>query len=95
MDRDLGPTDVTNLILLCPYHHTRVHRGEFTVHGDGNGRVAFCRADRTPLDQAPALPVAEEPLLRDADGPIAGGSGERLDLDHALTSLASLFARAG
>lgn len=93
--RDLGPTDVVNLILLCPYHHSRVHKGEFTVTADGIGRFAFHRADGTPLDPAPRLPVADEPLLPHATAPIAGGHGERLDLDHALTALGTLFTRPG
>ena len=29
--RDLGPTSVDNGILLCPYHHTEIHREEWRI----------------------------------------------------------------
>lgn len=32
--RDGGPTDDTNLLALCPFHHDGHHRGEFTIAGD-------------------------------------------------------------
>jgi hypothetical protein len=32
--RDGGPTDLTNLLGLCPFHHDGHHRGEFTITGD-------------------------------------------------------------
>jgi hypothetical protein len=32
--RDGGPTDDTNLLALCPFHHDGHHRGEFTITGD-------------------------------------------------------------
>ena len=32
--RDGGPTDTTNLLGLCPFHHDGHHRGEFTITGD-------------------------------------------------------------
>jgi hypothetical protein len=30
---DGGPTDLTNLVLLCPYHHRAHHRGTITITG--------------------------------------------------------------
>ncbi|GAA2472180.1 HNH endonuclease signature motif containing protein [Terrabacter carboxydivorans] len=32
--RDGGPTDDTNLLALCTFHHDGHHRGEFTIAGD-------------------------------------------------------------
>ncbi|MGO4596121.1 DUF222 domain-containing protein [Terrabacter sp. 2RAF25] len=32
--RDGGPTDLANLLGLCPFHHDGHHRGEFTITGD-------------------------------------------------------------
>ncbi|MGO4597720.1 DUF222 domain-containing protein [Terrabacter sp. 2RAF25] len=29
-----GPTDLTNLLALCPFHHDAHHRGEFSITGD-------------------------------------------------------------
>ncbi len=31
-----GPTDLDNLILLCPYHHHLVHRPDWIVKFDGD-----------------------------------------------------------
>ena len=30
---DGGPTELANLVLLCPYHHREHHRGEITISG--------------------------------------------------------------
>ncbi|MFI6430468.1 HNH endonuclease signature motif containing protein [Rhodococcus oryzae] len=27
-----GPTNLSNLVLLCRFHHTTIHRGDWTVH---------------------------------------------------------------
>lgn len=32
--RDGGPTDPSNLLCLCSYHHDEHHRGSFTINGD-------------------------------------------------------------
>ena len=32
--RDGGPTDLANLLALCPFHHDGHHRGELTITGD-------------------------------------------------------------
>jgi hypothetical protein len=32
--RDGGPTHLTNLLGLCPFHHDGHHRGDFTITGD-------------------------------------------------------------
>ncbi|WP_256794989.1 HNH endonuclease signature motif containing protein [Terrabacter sp. Ter38] len=32
--RDGGPTDTSNLLALCTFHHDGHHRGEFTLTGD-------------------------------------------------------------
>ncbi len=34
--RDGGPTDLANLVSLCPAHHEAQHRGLFTMRGDPN-----------------------------------------------------------
>lgn len=35
---DDGPTDITNLVLLCPKCHRKVHKQGYTVIKDGSGR---------------------------------------------------------
>jgi hypothetical protein len=34
--QDGGPTELSNLVLLCPYHHRLHHRGEITISGDAD-----------------------------------------------------------
>jgi hypothetical protein len=43
-----GPTDVDNGLLICPRHHTLLHRG-FSAKGKANGAVAFFRPAGMPL----------------------------------------------
>ena len=33
---DGGPTELANLVLLCPYHHRLHHRGDITITGPGH-----------------------------------------------------------
>jgi hypothetical protein len=53
-----GTTDVSNGILLCPGHHTRIHQG-FKTHGHPDTTLAFTRPDGTPIGTSttrPAIP---------------------------------------
>ncbi|MGH9115363.1 MAG: hypothetical protein ACRDWW_05980 [Acidimicrobiales bacterium] len=43
---DGGATDVANGLLICPRHHSLLHRG-FHAGGDANGVVTFRRPDGT------------------------------------------------
>jgi uncharacterized protein DUF222/HNH endonuclease len=42
---DGGPTDLNNLILLCPHHHRMLHELRWTVEGDPDGPVTWIRPD--------------------------------------------------
>ena len=73
---DGGPTELANLVLVCPYHHRLHHRGIITIAGpshdltvtDSAGRVLSpASLARPPTKPAPA--VASFP----------GSSGERAD----------------
>jgi hypothetical protein len=44
-----GPTDIANGYLLCPHHHTLVHKGGFTAEGHPNHALTFHRPDGQPL----------------------------------------------
>ncbi len=46
---DGGPTDLHNLVLLCSFHHHRVHEGGFSVTRLTDGALSFTRPDGTPL----------------------------------------------
>ena len=73
---DGGPTDLDNLILLCPYHHRQHHRGVITITGpadtvvvtDGSGRpLGSGTLARPPTGPPPTVP------------PCPGPTGERAD----------------
>ena len=73
---DGGPTDMSNLVLLCPYHHRLHHRGVITITGpadhlrvtDSNGRpLSAGSLARPPTKPPPAV------------APCPGPTGERAD----------------
>jgi hypothetical protein len=44
---DGGPTDLTNLVLLCGYHHRFLHEHRWAIHGDPNQTLTFHKPDHT------------------------------------------------
>ena len=72
----LGPTELSNLVLLCPYHHRAHHRGVITITGpadrlvvtDGGGRALSAGS----IARAPTRPPPTVP-------PCPGPTGERAD----------------
>ncbi|WP_319448861.1 MULTISPECIES: HNH endonuclease signature motif containing protein [unclassified Mycobacterium] len=73
---DGGPTELDNLVLVCPYHHRAHHRGVITITGpaqhlvvtDSEGRVLHPGSlARPPTTPPPAVP------------PCPGPTGERAD----------------
>jgi hypothetical protein len=71
---DGGPTDLDNLVLLCPYHHRSHHRGDITITGPAH-RLTVTDSDGDPLDpgslaRPPTTPPPDVP-------PYAGPTGER------------------
>jgi Domain of unknown function (DUF222)/HNH endonuclease len=73
---DGGPTELANLVLLCPYHHRLHHRGVITITGpavdptvtDSSGRPLSAGS----LARPPNLPPPAVP-------PCPGPTGERAD----------------
>lgn len=51
--RDHGPTDIDNLHLVCPHHHTLLHEGGWTVRGDADGTVAWTNPRGMTIDPTP------------------------------------------
>jgi hypothetical protein len=49
-------TKLSNLTLLCSYHHRAVHEVGFGVHADGHGGVTFVAPDGRPIVAAPIPP---------------------------------------
>ncbi|OBH17459.1 HNH endonuclease signature motif containing protein [Mycobacterium sp. E3247] len=73
---DGGPTELANLVLVCPYHHRLHHRGLITLTGPA--------ADLTVTDSRgkPLSPasLARPPTLAPPDvAPCPGPTGERAD----------------
>ena len=56
-----GPTDLSNLMLLCHFHHMCVHEGGMTVHREDDNWV-FLLPDGEPILRDPPQP--DEAVLR-------------------------------
>lgn len=92
-----GTTDVDNLVLLCSFHHRRLHDHGYRVHREEGGDLSFRRPDGT------TVPSTGEPLNGDSDrliqlherfgpridpeGLTPSWAGERLDLTPILSRL--------
>lgn len=73
---DGGPTELFNLVLVCPYHHRLHHRGVITITGPADDLVVTDRSGR-PLS---AGSLARPPNLPPpAVAPCPGPTGERAD----------------
>ena len=71
-----GPTELSNLTLLCPFHHRLHHRGGITITGPAE-RLVVTDSDGRPLTagsvaRAPTSPPPAVP-------PCPGPTGERAD----------------
>ncbi|WP_459975047.1 HNH endonuclease signature motif containing protein, partial [Mycobacterium sp. MUNTM1] len=73
---DGGPTELFNLVLLCPYHHRAHHRGVITITGpadaltvtDSSGHeLHHGSLARRPTRPPPAVPPCAGPLGERAD----------------------------
>ena len=73
---DGGPTELANLVLVCPYHHRLHHRGLITLRGPAHHLVVTDR-DGEPLTSAALArpPTTPPPRVK----PYAGPTGERAD----------------
>src|SRR4051794_37334167 len=73
---DGGPTELANLVLVCPYHHRLHHRGIITITGPADHLVVTDSAGRTLSNASLARPPTTPPP---AVAPSPGPSGERAD----------------
>lgn len=71
---DGGPTDLDNLVLVCPYHHRAHHRGEITITGPAHRLVVTEHTGKQlhggSLARPPTTPPPDVP-------PCPGPTGER------------------
>ncbi|AGB21910.1 protein of unknown function DUF222/HNH endonuclease [Mycobacterium sp. JS623] len=73
---DGGPTELSNLVLLCPYHHRLHHRGAITITGPADRLIVTDSAGR----QLSAASLARPPTKPPPDVPPWNGPlGERAD----------------
>ena len=73
---DGGPTDLDNLVLVCPFHHRAHHRGDITLSGTAHALVVTDE-DGDPLTSGAIAhaPNAPPPAVPPCRGPL----GERAD----------------
>jgi len=73
---DGGPTELANLVLLCPYHHRLHHRGIITITGPPH-RLTVTNTAGRPLNPGS---LARPPTRPPPDvAPCPGPTGERAD----------------
>src|SRR6476619_6539578 len=73
---DGGPTELANLVLLCPYHHRLHHRGIITIAGPPEDLSVTDSAGRALSPGSLARPPTRPPP---AVEPCPGPTGERAD----------------
>jgi hypothetical protein len=73
---DGGPTELINLVLVCPYHHRLHHRGGITITGDAH-HLIVTDADGEALTSSSLArpPTQPPPAVKPCHGPL----GERAD----------------
>jgi hypothetical protein len=73
---DGGPTDMDNLVLVCPYHHRLHHRGVITIAGHADDLIVTDSEGRQLSSGSLARPPNRP---RPAVPPCTGPTGERAD----------------
>jgi Domain of unknown function (DUF222)/HNH endonuclease len=73
---DGGPTELDNLVLVCPYHHRLHHRGVITIIGPAHNLTVTDSAGRQLSAGSLARPPTKPPP---AVAPYRGPIGERAD----------------
>jgi hypothetical protein len=69
-----GPTELSNLVLVCPYHHRAHHRGVITITGPAQHLVVTDSGGRQMSGGSLARPPTTPPP---AVKPCSGPTGER------------------
>ena len=100
-----GPTMLSNLALLCRWHHRAVHEAGYQIERQPDGQLRFWRPDGRPLPDVPSPAVVpadpvhalrarhdERELNIHARTSMPGWLGERLDVGWAIDVLHPLAA---
>jgi hypothetical protein len=92
-----GRTDLSNLILLCEFHHRLLHEHSYGIEIDAPNTFRFVRPDGSTIEDAP--PTSGDPWLERLTAPLhvpppvtastttPGWAGERLDLGYVVSFL--------
>ena len=73
---DGGPTELWNLVLICPFHHRQHHRGLITIRGPGHAVTVLDQRGEVMGGGSVARPPRGSPPRVP---PYAGPTGERAD----------------
>jgi hypothetical protein len=91
---DGGETKLSNLLLLCRFHHRLHHEGGFRIQVLDDGGFRFLKPDGSAFDSPMPPPADWEELVEGNDGvpitpetAITGWRGESLDLGLAVQGL--------
>ncbi|MFT3800590.1 MAG: DUF222 domain-containing protein [Burkholderiaceae bacterium] len=99
---DGGETRLSNLVLLCRFHHRQVHEGRIDVRVLNDGALRFSGAHGRPFE--PAAPMTGDDrqivlrhrragLVIDANTAVTRWAGERIDYGMAVGGLLAEQAR--
>ena len=78
-----GPTDLDNLVLVCPYHHRLHHRGGITITGPAD-HLTVTDDDGRPLDRRITGPTTHHTPTRRPTLPRPPRRTRRLVVVHTL-----------
>jgi hypothetical protein len=84
-----GQTSLTNLVLLCRFHHRLLHEGGYSLEQARSGRLDFRRADGRRIRQVPANGAAAALSTRalERNACVPRWTGEPLDLGLGVEAL--------
>jgi hypothetical protein len=96
---DGGPTDLRNLVLLCGFHHRRLHDGGYLIRSSFGG-LQFETHDGRVIGSSPPVDAGfQQRESFQAETARADWGGEAMDFDHTIFVLAQYVgpaaARAG
>ena len=82
-----GRTDLANLVLVCPRHHTLIHREGFQLELDSDRRLQVRTREGTPVLHHPGLPwdTREIDIAIDADSLPPDSIEARMDLGYVVS----------
>jgi hypothetical protein len=89
-----GETNADNLVRFCGRHHRLLHEGGYSVERLRSGALRFKDRAGRVLRDSPRSPTGDARALPATDSFLRPGSGERLDLDFAVSGLAAATSSA-